>query len=130
MSTSPKPQELRVERDAALQAARDALADMTRLTRLLTILGEPGSVEQLFDRAVASLSDLFLADLVMVLTPTGLNTCSILAAVGLPEEMLAEPVACDPHSKLAMVLSAKQSNITESLSTDPTADWRFHELGI
>ncbi len=77
---------LRTARDAALMAAQTAVLDTTRLTRLLTILSEPAPLALLLDRVLSTLSELFLADIVVLLDPAGTGTFSPLAAVGLPEE--------------------------------------------
>src|SRR5512145_3543935 len=79
---------LRAARDAALQAAQSAIRDTTRLTRLLTILSEPGPLHLLLDRVLATLSELFSADIVVLLDPTGAGTFRPLAAIGLPEDVL------------------------------------------
>jgi hypothetical protein len=52
---------LRAERDAAVQSARHALGDMSRLTRLLTLLSDPGSVEDVLQRTVTELGYWLLA---------------------------------------------------------------------
>lgn len=62
---------LRAARDAALQAAQEAIRDTTRLTRLLTILSDPAPLELLLDRALSALSELFFADIVILLDPAG-----------------------------------------------------------
>ena len=65
---------LKAERDAALQAAQAAVRDTTRLTRLLTILGEPAPLSRLLDRVLSTLSELFTADIVVLLDPAGTGT--------------------------------------------------------
>src|SRR5579864_5640913 len=96
---------LRAERDAALEAARAALGDTTRLTRLLTTLSEPGSIEALLDRTVAALSELFASDVVALLTPADAETCSVLAGVGFPEDMLGDPFSSEVHTPLYAALT-------------------------
>lgn len=83
---------LRAARDAALQAAQAAIRDTTRLTRLLTILSDPAPLDLLLDRALAALSELFAADIVMLLDPIGTGDFSPLAAIGLPEDMIHRPM--------------------------------------
>jgi diguanylate cyclase (GGDEF)-like protein/PAS domain S-box-containing protein len=119
---------LRTERDAAVRSARHALADMSRLTRLLTLLTEPGSIDQLLERTVSALSELFNADLVALLTPTEASACSVLAAAGLPEDLLTEPVPCPPGSPLARAVAGCAPVISEALEADLHP--RFHELGL
>jgi diguanylate cyclase (GGDEF)-like protein/PAS domain S-box-containing protein len=121
---------LRAERDAAVQSARHALADMSRLTRLLTLLSEPGSVEDVLERTVAALSELFSADLVALLTPAALDTCSVLAAAGLPEEMLDVVLDSPPEGPIARALRSNAPVLSQSLVDEKHVDSRFHELGL
>jgi two-component system cell cycle sensor histidine kinase/response regulator CckA len=80
-------------RDSVLRAAQAAIRDTTRLTRLLTILGEPAPLKVLLDRALSTLSELFSADVVALLDPAGSGTYSPLAAIGLPEDVAQRPLA-------------------------------------
>jgi diguanylate cyclase (GGDEF)-like protein/PAS domain S-box-containing protein len=121
---------LRAERDAAVQSARDALADMSRLTRLLTLLSDPGSVEQVLERTVDALSELFSADLVMLLTPATADTCTVLAAAGLPEDMLDVTVESPPEGPIARAVRTNAAVLSQRLADVPGVDSRFHELGL
>jgi diguanylate cyclase (GGDEF)-like protein/PAS domain S-box-containing protein len=121
---------LRAERDAAVQSARHALGDMSRLTRLLTLLSEPGSVEEVLERTVAALSELFSADLVVLLTPAAADTCSVLAAAGLPEDLLEVSVASPPDGPIARALRTDTPVVSQSLVDDPSVEPSFHELGL
>src|SRR5918999_2718096 len=97
-------QRLRSERDAALEAARAALGDSTRLARLLAMLGEPGSIESLLDRTVSTLSELFNADVVVLFTPGDTGACGSLASVGLVDEMLHEQWSAAENTPLGEAL--------------------------
>jgi diguanylate cyclase (GGDEF)-like protein/PAS domain S-box-containing protein len=121
---------LRSERDAALWAARAALGDMTRLTRLLTTLSEPGSIEELLDRTVVTLSELFAADIVALLTPADIKTCRIIASIGFPDDMLLEPVSYASTTALSAAMSGNQPFVSTLSSSEPGADRRFSELGV
>jgi diguanylate cyclase (GGDEF)-like protein/PAS domain S-box-containing protein len=121
---------LRAERDAAVRSARHALADMSRLTRLLTQLSDPGSIEDVLERTVSTLSELFNAELVALLTPAGPSTCGVLAAAGLPEDLLSAPVGCPPESPITRALNGDAPVLSENLADEVGLDPRFHELGL
>jgi diguanylate cyclase (GGDEF)-like protein/PAS domain S-box-containing protein len=121
---------LRLERDAAVQAARAAMADTTRLTRLLTTLSEPGSIEELVDNTVACLSDLFAAEVAALLIPADPESCAILAAVGLPEGRFPRALACTPGTALAVALDGEVCVAGTPHPTGATVDRAFHELSI
>src|SRR5512145_471457 len=84
---------LRAARDAALQAAQSAIRATTRLTRLLTILSEPAPLELLLDRVLSALSELFSADIGVLLDPAGIGSFVPLAAIGLPEHLIHQPMS-------------------------------------
>jgi diguanylate cyclase (GGDEF)-like protein/PAS domain S-box-containing protein len=121
---------LRAERDTAVQAVRAALGDITRMTRLLTTLSESGSMEELLDRTVVCLSELFAADVAALLIPADPDACAIVAAVGLPEDVLPEPMACTPGTALAVALAGGVYVAGASGDSEPVVGGRFHELGI
>ena len=120
---------LRAARDTALQAARAAVRDTTRLTRLLTILSEPGPLELLFDRALSTLSELFAADIVILLDPVGTGIFSPLAAVGVPEDMLHQPLSSAEGGYVAAVMRTGTPVLTADASADPNVDSQLCELG-
>jgi len=63
-----------------------AVRDSSRLTRLLSILGEPASLRVLLDRALMAISELFAADVVALLPGPGAASRAPICAVGLPED--------------------------------------------
>jgi len=122
---------LRMSRDAALQAAREAMRDATRLTRLLTVLNEVGSLSHLLDRTLATLTELFAAEIVVLLDPAGIGHYGALASIGLPEEIAHEPFSGheDGHVRTAMregapilVTHAGRDEITDHQLRDLGAD--------
>ncbi|GAK55566.1 diguanylate cyclase/phosphodiesterase with PAS/PAC sensor(S) [Candidatus Vecturithrix granuli] len=120
---------LRTARDAALQAAQTAIRDTTRLTRLLTILSEPTPIEFLLDRLLSTLSELFSADIVVLLDPMETGTFSPLAAIGLPEDMIHQRMLDTEGSYVAVALHNRMSVLTVEASTDPKVDSILRELG-
>ncbi|GAA1760948.1 bifunctional diguanylate cyclase/phosphodiesterase [Luedemannella helvata] len=70
---------------AANTAVRDAYRDTTRLIRLLTVIGTPSSPEDLIDRALTVLSDVFSADVTAVAEAAG-DRLLVTSSCGLPED--------------------------------------------
>jgi diguanylate cyclase (GGDEF)-like protein/PAS domain S-box-containing protein len=121
---------LQAARDAALQAARSAIRDTTRLTRLLAILSEPGEIEALLDRALSTLSELFVADILVLHDPIGTGTSLPIASVGIPESMVNEPFSCDRNHILYQVMRERKPLIVPDACEDKTVDVWFRELDV
>jgi diguanylate cyclase (GGDEF)-like protein/PAS domain S-box-containing protein len=120
---------LRAARDAALQAAQAAVRDATRLTRLLTILSEPAPLELLLDRVLSALSELFSADIVALLDPAETGRFCPLAAIGLPEDMIQQPMSSAEGGYVATVMRHRQAVMTAEAMTDPKVDHQLREAG-
>jgi diguanylate cyclase (GGDEF)-like protein/PAS domain S-box-containing protein len=121
---------LRIARDAAIQAAQAAMRDTTRLTRLLTILSEPAPLPILLDRVLSALSELFLADVVVLLDPDGTGSYVPLAAIGLPEDLIEEPMSDAEDGYAVSVMRTRLPVLTSAADSDPKIDSQFIELGI
>ncbi|HAA04611.1 MAG TPA: hypothetical protein DCE18_14795 [Syntrophobacteraceae bacterium] len=122
-------QRLRAAHNAARQAAQAAIRDTTRLTRLLTILSDPAPLDLLLDRALAALSELFAADIVLLLDPVGTGTFSPLAAIGLPEDMIDRPMAEAEPGYVAVAMHTKAPVLKTEVGADPKVDPQLRELG-
>jgi PAS domain S-box-containing protein len=120
---------LRSARDAALQAAREAVRDTTRLTRLLTILNEPAPLDRLLDRALATLSELFVADIVVLLDPAGTGKFEPLAAIGLPEDRIHQPMSDTAAGYAAAAMARKAPVLITGISGNPKVEPQLRELG-
>ena len=120
---------LRAARDAAVQAAREAVRDSTRLTRLLSILNDSGPVERLLDRVLSTLSELFLADIVVLLDPVGTGKFSPLAAIGLSEELLALPFSEKDNSLTKRLMDTAYPLQIENADADTEIDFQLREMG-
>ncbi len=120
---------LRTARDAAVQAAREAVCDITRLTRLLTILNDPGPLALLLDRVLSTLSELFLADIVVLLDPVGTGTFSPLAAIGLPEDMLKLPFSDEEGSYIQFLRRSGVPILIENAGSDLKIDFQLRDTG-
>ena len=121
---------LRNTRDAAVRAAQDAVRDTTRLTRLLTILSEPAPLNILLDRVLATLSELFSADIIILLDPASTGTFSPLAAIGLPEDMLQQELLHNKGSYTASAMKSRTSILAEVVSNNTDVDPQLLELGV
>lgn len=76
---------LRQARDQSLQAARAAVRDASRVNRILTVLSEPAPLESMLEQILATVSELFSADVVVLMDPAGRGDYSPVASIGLPE---------------------------------------------
>jgi signal transduction histidine kinase len=108
----------------------EAFLDITRLTRLISILNDSEPLHILLDRCLSALSELFLADIVVLLDPAGTGSFSPLASVGLPEEIshlkFSEEVGSITQRILAKTAPFSKSNIG---SDDPDIDLQLRQLG-
>ena len=95
---------MRLARDAALTAAREAVRDATRLTRLLSILNNSDDHCVMLDRALATLSELFAADVVILLDPSSLGSFAPLVSLGLPEDMVEVPLPVQSGDSVDQVM--------------------------
>jgi signal transduction histidine kinase/ActR/RegA family two-component response regulator len=120
---------LRISSDAALQAAQAAALDTTRLTRLLTILSEPAPLTLLLDRVLSTLSELFFADIVVLLDPAGTGSFSPLAAIGLPEDIIHQPMSDAEGGYVMAAMKAMAPVLIAQASTDPKVDPQLRDLG-
>ena len=121
---------LRASRDTALQAAREAVRDTTRLTRLLSILNDSGPLHLLLDRGLSTLSELFLADVVVLLDPVGTGSFSPLAAIGLPEDCARLPFSHKEGSLLDTLLTAGKPVNIAHVASGPEIDAQLLDLGV
>ncbi len=121
---------LRAARDAAIQAAQIAIRDTTRLTRLLTILSEPDTLDILLDRVLTTLSELFLADVVVLLDPSSIGTFSPISAVGLPEDIIHFPFSDHESGCVASVMRTKTPVLRSTVEDDPAVDQQLRDLNV
>jgi diguanylate cyclase (GGDEF)-like protein/PAS domain S-box-containing protein len=120
---------LRAARDAALHAAHAAVRDTTRLTRLLTILNETAALDQLLDRALAALSELFAADIVVLLDPSSSGSYAPLAAIGLPEDCIQQAFLDGRDGYVARVMSERSPVLIDHVQEDRIVDIQLSDLG-
>jgi PAS domain S-box-containing protein len=120
---------LRAERDSAFQAAQAAVRDTSRLTRLFTILSEPASLELMLDRVLSTLSELFEADICVLLDLVGTGSFSPIASVGLPEEMIYLSMSDAESGYAATAMATGIPILKTKIGEDRTVDPQFQELG-
>jgi signal transduction histidine kinase/ActR/RegA family two-component response regulator len=116
-------------RDAAVKAAREAVRDSTRLTRLLSILNDSGDLNLLLDRASATLSELFSADIVVLLDPVGTGTFLPQAGIGLSEELKERPFADHEESSTKRIMSRGEPLLIERAESNPSVDAQLRDMG-
>lgn len=121
--------QLREALDEALRSASTAIHDTSRLTRLFVTLSEPAPLELMLDRALSTLSELFVADIVVLLDPAGTGTYSPLAAVGLPEEMLHPPMSWGDEGNALRVMATRVPLLKSEMGSDAAAEPQLRELG-
>jgi len=83
---------LKRSRDDALRAARSAVHDASRVSRLLTVLNEPAPTESLLENILNTISEIFAADVVTLSDVAGTGHFYPVAAVGMPEDFVFEKV--------------------------------------
>lgn len=82
---SAEIEDLKRAREVALQAARAAIRDTSRVNRLLTVLSDPAPIESLLDKILDTISEIFSADVVILVDAAGTGHFDPVAAIGLPE---------------------------------------------
>jgi diguanylate cyclase (GGDEF)-like protein/PAS domain S-box-containing protein len=109
----------RLRRDLALavESARAAHRDTTRLIRLLTVIGQPSAPSKLVDDALRLLSELYACDVVCLARSDGLRLL-VTAAFGLPEGDAAFDTAWPLAAGAARVLSSAQPAAMEPAGGD------------
>lgn len=123
-------QRLRLSRDAALSAAQAAVRDATRLTRLMTILNDAESLDTLLDRALATLSELFAADVVVLLDPAGTGSFAPLACIGLPEMLACLPFCSDVDGNVLKTMTECGPLLVGDAEGDDTIEPQLRELDV
>jgi len=117
--------------DAALEDYRIAMRDTMRLNRLSAILDPPAPVPVVADRVVLALSELFAADVVVLLLAAspGSRDLRTLAAIGLPEGPGEAPFSGDEDGYAATVMRGRGPLRVDAAREDPRMDARLRVLG-
>ncbi|HMA92458.1 MAG TPA: ATP-binding protein [Polyangiaceae bacterium] len=121
---------LRAEHAAVVRTLQEAVRDTTRLTRLFAVLNESAPVEVLLDRVLATLSELFLSDIAVLLGANGARGTSVLAGIGLPTKS-GRPTAYDGLGSYAEeALTAHSPIVITRARSDPKVDATLRELEV
>jgi signal transduction histidine kinase len=115
---------------AALEEYRAAIGDMTRLNRLFAILSDPAPVAVVVDRIVIALSEMFAADLVALIQPSGLGELRTIGAIGLPEEMMSRPFSGGTGCCAAAAIESRAPVLVADTTQKPGMDPIFAELEV
>jgi signal transduction histidine kinase len=115
---------------AAQEALRSAVRDTTRLTRLLSVLCARAPLELLLDRALSTISELFTSDVVAVFQDLGEGAFAVLAAVGIPEDMIQRPFSAVAGGCLAEAIRTRGPVVAGDALRDPRVDAHLRELEL
>ncbi len=121
---------LRAQHAATVQALQAAIRDVTRLTRLFAILNEPAPLERLLDRVLATLSELFLCDVVVLLKGGAEGGLVLLAAIGLPANMQKRALFSSDSSYTTTALKGGQPTTVAQARVDPKVDAYLRDLDV
>lgn len=129
MTPEERIAQLERERDEAIRSSQEALRASTRLSRLLTVLQEPVHVEVLLDRVMATLSELFLADVAVFLLSTARHGLEAKVLIGLPGAATYSPT--DVAGSLAgETLERGTPIVVREADRDPRCGRAIRELGV
>jgi signal transduction histidine kinase len=141
MSDLPSPQRthassvdelerLRAEHAATVQALQNAIRDTSRLARMLAILNEAGPLDRVLDHVLATLSELFMSDVVVLLESPGDGSFAPLAAIGLPAGMEKRVAFSSEISYTTAALRKCEPTAATNARTDSRVDAYLRELGV
>ena len=118
--------------DPALEEYRIAVRDTMRLNRLSAILDDPAPVPVVADRVILALSELFAADVAVLLLAPGPGSRHLrtLAAIGLPEEFGEEPFSGAEDGLAATAMRSRSPVLVDSAQEDARTDPRLRDLGV
>lgn len=121
---------LRAEHETTVQALQIAIRDASRLARMLAILNEAGPLDRILDRVLATLSELFLADVVVLLAAEPDGGFSPLAALGLPAGMEKRAAFSSEISYTTAALRKGEPRSATEARADSKVDAYLRELGV
>jgi diguanylate cyclase (GGDEF)-like protein len=121
--------ELRSRLAAAERATREAFQGTARLTRMLTVLSEPGGLERLLDRSLACLSELFDAEVTCLLAPSDGRRLEPVGICGLGDEVDPADVGWSGGAAAAALASGGPVRV-DDLSLDPALPPALAGIGV
>ncbi len=121
---------LRLSRDAAMHAANLAVRDATRLTRLLTAINDSGQLDALLERILLTLSELFAAEVVILLDPAGTGSYVPLSSIGLPEDLVTLPFSTEADGNVARTMRDASPLLVKDATQDATVEEQLRNLEV
>jgi len=111
------------------RAYDSAVRDLTRLNQLLSLLADDAPLPGLVERLVLTLSELFAAEVVVLLdSPARRLTC--LGAIGLPESERAPTFASGDDAYPALVARERAPIVVDDARGDPRTDPLLRTLEV
>jgi signal transduction histidine kinase/CheY-like chemotaxis protein len=104
--------------------------NLTRFARLLAVLGEPAPHKDLLERTLATLSELFGADVAVLLDPAGTGTFAPVASIGLPEGVERLPLSGRGAGYAVRAMASPTPLLTRKAGSDPAMDPQLRNLGV
>ena len=117
------------ESNQALQAAREAVCETTRLMRLMTVLNDLDPLEFTLEKVLSTISELFLADIVVLLDPVGTGSFAPIAAIGLPEDIKNIPFSGEKDRYIGLLMSNQEPVLIQNAGADQKIDFQLRDLG-
>ncbi len=121
---------LRLSRDAAMHAANLAVRDATRLTRLLTAINDSGQLDALLERILLTLSELFAAEVVILLDPAGTGSYVPLSSIGLPEDSARLPFSTETEGNVARTMREGSPLLVKDATQDAMVEGQLRDLEV
>jgi signal transduction histidine kinase/CheY-like chemotaxis protein len=131
--TSPPLDELarlRAEHATVVRALQEAIRDTTRLTRLFAVLNEVAPLEILLDRVLATLSELFVSDIVVLFDGHRERELVPLASVGLPAGIHTHTIPTVDSSHASAALECGTPVVANEARKDPEVDSYLRDLDV
>jgi len=97
---------------------------------MLAILNEVGPLDRVLDRVLATLSELFLSDVVVLLESAGDGSFTPLAAIGLPTGMEKRVAFSSEISYTTAALRKREPTAVTNARADSKVDAYLRELGV
>ncbi|MDR3566535.1 MAG: GAF domain-containing protein [Syntrophobacteraceae bacterium] len=123
------PHRSRIDPDEAFRIAPGAGFDTALLTRLLTALDDPAPLALLLERILATLSQNFSADIIVLVDPYGTGRLFPLAAVGLPGAMVHLPLSDDENCYTVATINSSAPILITEAANDPKVEPQLKQLG-
>jgi signal transduction histidine kinase len=109
---------------------RAVVRDAARLNRVLAILDDHEPIAVVADRVVLALSELFAAEIVLVLSTGEGDALEPLALIGLPDEGRGAMFSCSPDGPGDRSLRTRVPVYVDDAVADPVLDMALGGLGV